>query len=254
MKVKDILHWLDEIAPLDSCEDFDNVGLLVGSAEAEVTGVRFCMDVTADTVRAAVKSGANVIIAHHPFLFHAVKRIDTDSVFGEILTSVLQNRMQIIGMHTNWDKAPGGVSDALAKAMQLTGIRHADDYLRVGRLEKPMTAAVLRDKAQEVLQAPVRLYGDPERMISTLAVAGGAYGDGIVLADRERADAFLVGEIHHHQIVEAAAMRLCILDAGHYATEYPGVVAMYRLFGERFADVTEVTLEERSPYEEAGCK
>ena len=84
-------------------------------------------------------------------------------------------------------------------------------------------------------------------MIATVAAAGGAYGEGYEAAFRAKADAYVVGEVAHHEILDACARGLVICDAGHYATEWPGVVA---LFERLKADVPslEVHLHTQAPY------
>ena len=110
MKVKDVLGWLDGLAPFDSAEDFDNVGLLLGDEEAAVRGVTFGMDVTEALVDEALAHGDGLIVTHHPFIFHALKRINYHEPQGRVLLKLTANRVCVIAAHTNWDKAPGGIS------------------------------------------------------------------------------------------------------------------------------------------------
>ena len=115
MKVRDVLNWLDALAPFDSAEDFDNVGLLLGDADASVRGVTFGMDVTEALVDDALAHGDELIVTHHPFIFHALKRINYNEPQGRALLKLTANRLCVIAAHTNWDKAPGGINDSLAQ-------------------------------------------------------------------------------------------------------------------------------------------
>ena len=128
MKVRDVLNWLDALAPFDSAEDFDNVGLLLGDADASVRGVTFGMDVTEALVDDALAHGDELIVTHHPFIFHALKRINYNEPQGRALLKLTENRLSVIAAHTNWDKAPGGISDSLAQALGLTGVSALDDF------------------------------------------------------------------------------------------------------------------------------
>ena len=105
-----------------------------------------------------------------------------------------------------------------------------DDYLRVGRLPSPMAPDAFCALVAEKLGMRPQLYGHGEETIETVAVAGGAYGEATVQASQAGAQAFVVGEIHHHEILDAAARGLWVLDAGHHATEQPGIAALYQRF------------------------
>ena len=85
MKVRQIVEWLNSIAPLESAEGFDNVGLLMGDPEADVSTVLFGMDITDALAKEAIQIGADLIITHHPFIFHALKRIDYTAPHGRTL-------------------------------------------------------------------------------------------------------------------------------------------------------------------------
>lgn len=230
MTIKQIYDWLNAIAPFDTAEGFDNVGLLIGSYDTEVSDVLFGMDVTEALVSEAVQIGAQLIISHHPFIFNPIKRIDYDTPNGRILHSVMTNQISIIAAHTNWDKASGGICDSLAKKLSLHDIVNGDDFLRIGSLPVPASPAALGKCIEDSLHIVPRCYGDTQAPITKVAVAGGAYGEAANLACELGAQAFVVGEIRHHEILDACARGLVIYDAGHYATEFPGVAALHKRF------------------------
>lgn len=230
MKVQDILSWLDKLAPFETAEGFDNVGLLIGDTDATVCGVLFGMDVTEALVQEAIVRGANVIISHHPFIFHALKRIDYTGPQGRALCRLTEARISVIAAHTNWDKAIGGISDSLASVLGLTAVSAPDDYLRIGTLSTPLSPDAFARTIGARLHLMPRVYQASDRLLSRIAVAGGAYGEGYELASAMGADAFIVGEIAHHELVDAFARGLSVYDAGHFATEWPGVKALFERF------------------------
>lgn len=230
MKVKDVVSWLDSIAPLESAEGFDNVGLLIGDPEAEVHTALFGMDVTEALVSEAIERNAELIVTHHPFIFHPLKRIDYTGPQGRILCALLERRMNVVAAHTNWDKASGGVSDSLAKALKLHDVEPCDDYIRVGALSQAMSADELAAHIGGALGFLPRCYPAGGSPISRVAVAGGAYGEGYLLAAEMGAQAFVVGEIKHHELADAFARGLTVYDAGHFSTELPGTVALFERF------------------------
>ncbi len=106
-------------APFSLAEAWDNVGLLVGNPEQEVTAVLAGLDPTNSLVDEAIKKGANTIITHHPVIFKPLSAINTAEPSGRLLEKALANRIAIIGCHTNFDSASQGVSDYLALQLGL---------------------------------------------------------------------------------------------------------------------------------------
>lgn len=230
MKVAQVVEWLNAFAPFDSAESFDNVGLLLGDANADVHSVLFAMDLTESLARKAEQTGAELIITHHPFIFHALKRIDYTGPQGRALQTLIQGRINVVAAHTNWDKAPGGVSDSLAQALGLRDIVSADDYCRVGSLPAPLSPEALSEHVRRALRIVPRCYPASDAPITRVAVAGGAYGEGYLAALAAGAQAYVVGEIAHHEILDAWSRGLSLYDAGHFPTELPGVAALYERF------------------------
>lgn len=230
MTIAEVLAWVDETAPLQTAEDFDNPGLLLGDESTRVTDVLFGMDVTEDMALEAARLHAQLIITHHPFIFHPIRHIDYTGPQGRALRVLMERGISVIAAHTNWDKAEGGVSDSLANVLGLQNVVRADDYLRVGELPQPMPLNAFADLLADKLRIKPRRYGERDACIARVAVAGGAYGEGYALAAKSGAHAFVMGEIRHHEILDACARGLVVYDAGHYPTEWPGVRALYQRF------------------------
>ena len=114
MTVSQILHLIDEIAPFDSQEEWDNSGLLVGSPEQEVHGILFALDITEAVLDEAMETGTDLIITHHPLMFSARKRLTDEDYEGRLLQRMIRNQISHIAAHTNLDKAPDGMNDTLA--------------------------------------------------------------------------------------------------------------------------------------------
>ena len=247
MTVQTVLDWLDSFAPFATAEDFDNVGLLAGDARAEVNGALFCLDATPDAVAYAAKNGCNLIISHHPLLFHGAKRINYTCAEGRALRGLMGADIHLIAAHTNLDKAPGGIADSLAQAIGLCSIEPTGDpYVRVGMLEA--TPLPLPERVEETLHIRPRVYGEANGPVRLVAVGPGACGEGYEAALRVGAQAYLTGEIHHHQILDATWRGLVVLDAGHFSTEWPGVRALSQRFNAELARGTRAALYPYPPY------
>ena len=175
--------------------------------------------------------GAELIITHHPIIFSPLRRIHYDTPFGRMLVKLTGAGISVIAAHTNWDKAPGGVGDTLAKLLALQKITPLDDYVRLGELATPILASEFAALLTKALDFAPRWYGE-DKLLHKVAVAGGSYGEGYELALEAGADAFVTGEIKHHEILDAIAQGLIIYDGGHHATEHPAMPTMQTLFSD----------------------
>lgn len=225
MTVGDILKKIDELAPFALQESFDNSGLLIGSKEAEVTAVLVCLDVTPKVLEEAISARAELIISHHPLMFSPVQSITADDYEGRIISGLIRSGISLIAAHTNLDRAAHGVSMVLAECCGLNDIE-GEQYVRVGRLPEAMTVGCLAQRIGMALGDAVRIMGDSQKKISRVAVVSGAGGDFWQEAKECGAEAFVTGEIKHHHALAAVDAGLVLYEAGHYATECPGIFAL----------------------------
>ena len=119
MKVADLVRALESIAPLAHAEEWDNVGLLAGDADAPLTRALLCIDCTHAVVAEAVTARCEAIVAYHPPLFRPISRVTRGSVVYEIV----RRGLSVYSPHTALDAAPGGTNDALADAVGMTSER-----------------------------------------------------------------------------------------------------------------------------------
>ena len=232
MTVQEVWEWIDAFVPFDTQEEYDNAGLLVGDPSAEANRLLFALDATLPVVREAQAAGAQLIVTHHPLMFEAIRRIRTDQPEGAVLAALAGAGISLIAAHTNLDRAPGGTGDSLALALGLSGVRPVagSDYLRSGLLPEPRTASSFLRTLDRRLGACARLYGDPEAVISRVTVGAGAGGSDYPAAAADGAEVFVTGEMKHHELLGARALGLQVVEAGHYYSEQPGLVALYQRF------------------------
>ncbi len=224
--VHDIEQFLYELAPRDLAMEWDNVGLLVGDPDQPVSQVLVALDVTADTAHEAAQCGYDLIVAHHPVMnLHWHKRelntLRPDTRLGKLLTFLVRSNVAAVCMHTNLDAAPGGVNDALAAALGLavTGPLGDDGIGRIGDLPRFMTTEELLKLVKDRLAPNGVRYADAQKPIRRLAVGGGACGDYFTAAVEKGCDAFVTADVTYDQFLDARAMGLTLIDAGHFPTE-----------------------------------
>lgn len=227
LTVQAVYDWIDGFAPFASAEADDNVGLLAGRFDSPVARILTALDCTREVVQEAARLKAELILTHHPLMYHARKNMREDDPEGGVLCALIRNNIALISAHTNLDRATGGINDTLGNLFSLSAIR-GEGFLRAGKLPAAMAAGELRTLAASLLHAPVRLYGSPDKTVETLAVGGGAYDEGFEEAIALGAQAYLTGEVRHHNAVYASARNIVLLEGGHFATEAPGLAAFGR--------------------------
>lgn len=219
--VQKVLDWLDQIAPFDTQEEFDNAGFQIGQLDTPVSNILLTLDVTEEVIKEAVELGCELIISHHPLIFSPLTQLDLANYVPRLVSQFITHQMSLIAVHTNIDQSPDySASAAMARLLQLKNLRTADDpYLILGELPEAMKPEALARLIGDTMDVPIRQYGAHEGLVYTLAIAGGAYSEGFLGAQQAGAQALLTGEVKHHHALEAAANGFIIYDGGHYATE-----------------------------------
>lgn len=225
--MNDIFNWIDCFAPFDTQADFDNSGFLIGNKTDTVRNILFALDVTDRVLDEAEHANANLIITHHPLMFSPVQHITEDDTEGRIISRMIRDRISLISAHTNLDRAPNGINDTLASLLGLENVQ-GDGYFRVGEFHKPVPFQVLLDHVTSVLHTTVRVFGQcPENVqIHKMGVSSGAGSDFWTEACQMGAQVFLTGEIKHHHGLAMCDRGMVGLEAGHFATEEPGIFAL----------------------------
>ena len=226
IQVKQVLSILEEAAPYELAESWDNVGLLVGDPEEAVQGVLCALDITMPVVEEAIERGCNLIVAHHPVIFTQVSRVTADTVTGRILIRMIQNGISGICMHTNMDCAEAGVNDLLAASLGLTdvvsmGAGETGTLGRVGNLPYSMSLPEFAQHVKVSLDAGGVRVADGGKPVSRVAVGGGACGKLMEYAVAQGADTFVIGDCSYDIMQKAHDIGLNLLDAGHFPTENP---------------------------------
>lgn len=150
MKVSDILHTLNQWAPLVYQESYDNAGLLVGEANTEVKGILICLDITEQIIEEAQKSACNLIISHHPIIFGGMKRLTGHSPEERIVMQALRQGICLMAMHTNLDNMHTGVS---AKIAELIGLEQTRILQPMGNILRKLSVFVPTSHIAQVQQA-----------------------------------------------------------------------------------------------------
>ncbi len=222
MTVKEIYDYLNSISPFDTAVH-DNVGLLTGSMNMEVTGICTCLDITNAVIEEALLKNANLIISHHPVIFDPLKAVSPPNPVYKLV----RNGVAAIAMHTNFDMSEGGVGDAL---VELLGFTPSGDVLEpvhpnglgfgcVCDLDFSFTPRTLAEHCKNALDLGGVRYTPINKEIHRVAVCSGAGGSTMHYAVERGCDALITGDIKHNVWVDAINSNFVLIDAGHFGTE-----------------------------------
>ena len=236
--ILDIYRFIDEMAPFQTAMDFDNPGLLVGDGNAQVQKALVTLDITPRSVEQAAKAGAQLIISHHPVIFHPIKRLSSHSV----PYLLVQAGIGAICAHTNLDMAKGGVNDSLAAALELDGREGVAFYQELpccimGTLPETMEPAEFAGFVKKKLCCEGLRFTEGARPVKKVALCSGAGGEFLFDAMEKGADAFVTGEVKHHEILAAREGGLTLVDAGHFKTENIAMEPLRKRLADRFKQV-----------------
>jgi dinuclear metal center YbgI/SA1388 family protein len=239
-----IAAFLEQLAPFRLAEDWDNVGLLVGRRDQNVTKLMTCLTVTPASTAEAIQGRAELIVTHHPIPFTAMKRLTGDTTAGRMLLDLIAAGVGVFSAHTAFDSAVEGINQRLAAGLQLRGIAplvphpEGQGMGRWGWLADPLPLEQLAVRLKQFLAIDrLQLVGDPQQPIRTVAVACGAAGELLEAARQNGCDAMVVGEARFHTCLEAEALGIALLLPGHFASERFALDCLAEVLARQFPDL-----------------
>ncbi len=245
--VKDILDFLNTLAPQYMKEDWDNVGLLCGSPHTPVTKVLVALDPFEDVCQEAAQWGAELIVTHHPLIFVAPQAVTDQTSIGRCIGFLWQKGISAINAHTNLDCAPGGVNDILSQKLGLQEIsvinpKGTDEngrpwgLLRSGSTP-PQSLSDFLTHVKGALGCDGLRYVDSGRPVQKVAVGGGSCADGMRDALEAGCDTFVTADVKYNQFRDAHDLGLNLIDAGHFHTENPVIPVLAEKIALAFPEV-----------------
>lgn len=242
MNIREIIGALEHCAPLSLQDGYDNAGRQIGLTEdAEASGALLCLDVNEEVVEEAHRLGCNLIVSHHPLLFHGVKQLTGADYVQRCIIKAIQYGISIYAAHTNLDNAVGGVSWEMASYLGLTSVEtlqpkpEAEDGAGagiIGILPEPMERDVFIQHVKQTFRVPcVRCNAWTGQTVRRVALCGGAGAFLIPAAVAAEADVFLTGEIGYHRFF-GLERDIQLLEIGHFESEQYTIGLLERLLHE----------------------
>ncbi len=222
MKIKDIYDHINSVAPFCLQEGYDNSGLCIGSMGYEVKKILVALDCTIDVAKEAAEKGCELIVTHHPVIFHAIKKLDLESVAGCLAAS----RTSVISAHTNFDSAV--MNDILCERLGLSpsDIIAEENGAGIGCIcdTEGFAPHELAERIAAALGNKVVRYNRKnssadESLLRRIAVCSGSGGSFLNDVLAKGCDAFITGDVKHDVFIDAYNSNIVIYDAGHFHTE-----------------------------------
>ena len=244
--VADICRFLEELAPLHLAEKWDNVGLLIGHDSRTVERLMTCLTLTLPVANEAVEEKAQMIVTHHPILFHGAKRLTNQSFEGQLILRLAEAGIAVYCPHTAFDNATDGINQELAVAMGLSQIgplrktdaTSIDGVGRFGVLDCPCEQSVFWDRVRSAVNADyLEISAEGTGMVHRVAVACGAAGEYFADAVKLGCDTFITGETRFHTVLECRANGMNLILTGHFPSERPAIETLAKKLGSQFPEV-----------------
>ena len=237
--VRDVFQTLCQAASLELQMDFDNSGFLLGHGDHQVSRALLALDVTDAVIDEAIREKADLIVSHHPLIFHPMRSATDDTPEGRRILRLIENGIAVISMHTNLDIAEGGVNDVLMTALGIQTESALDENGcgRVGVLDAKLSMPEFIPRVKEALRCNGLRYVDAGKRVYRVAVMGGSGADSIDRAAALGCDTYVTADIKYHQFQRALDLGINLIDADHFCTENPVIPALLDLLQARHRDV-----------------
>lgn len=245
MKVKaaQIAALLEQWAPLNTQEPYDNSGFQCGNPEEIIKGALVTLDVTPEILDEAVSLGANLIISHHPPVFKKLQNILETSSSGSLLIKALRSDITVYSLHTPADNAHDGVSFDMARQLGLLDLQFLKPGPKpgtgagcIGNLPEDSKEAEFLSLVSAAFESAHLKFSGSADTIKTVAVCGGAGADLMPAAMDAGVDAFITADIRYHQFFPEKKQFL-LIDCGHFESERPFVKSLAKRLNRSFPNL-----------------
>ena len=227
MLLREIINSIESVAPRSAQEAWDNSGMQVGDTGRDIRSVLLTTDITTDVVDEAIMQGCDLIISHHPLLFHGLKQVCGQIPQARVVEMAIKHDIAIYSAHTNLDSVFGGINTRLADKLGLAEQRilvpsetsESRGLGVLGILGSPMNYLDFIAYVRDILQCTYVRYTRPaKQVIQTVALCGGSGAEFIETAIEQGADVYLTADCKYHEFQDADG-RIGLIDIDHWISE-----------------------------------
>jgi len=259
-KIQAIIDEIEKVAPKFLKEDYDNVGMMVGDKDTEVTKVLMALDCTKKVIEEALSLGCEMIITHHPLFFRKPNRIVKGELTGDKVLELIKNNINLYSCHTNLDSAQDGINETVVRIlgyesqsiMETNKIKGYENcgIGRIIELEKSVKLDDVIDNVKKSLNIENLRVARGCENVKIIAIINGSGHDYFEMAKNSGADCIITGDTTYHFVSDYKEMGISIIDAGHFGTEYIAFIKTLEFLKDKFKDVEFIiSKESKDPYE-----
>lgn len=243
MKVRDIASAIESFAPLSLQESYDNSGLVVGRYDDEVQKALLAVDVTDEVIDEALAEGCDMIITHHPIIFHPLKRFNSASYVERAVERAIRHNIVLYACHTNLDSAVGGLSWRVAEMLAMESVevlQPTNDagagFGVVGELSSPKAVEEFLQQVMRTFGVKVVRHSDLVKFeVRRIAICTGAGGSLIDDALASGADLYLTADLRYNDFMRHEN-RLILCDIGHFESEFCAIDILFDILSKNFCN------------------
>jgi dinuclear metal center YbgI/SA1388 family protein len=226
LKLKEITNIIEQWAPLNWAEDFDNVGLLVGDSSSIVNKAIITIDTLENVIEEAIENNCDLIISFHPIIFDGLKKVNNKNYVERVIAKAIKNNINIYSIHTNLDNHPEGVNFQISKYLELNKTKILIPKIdfdggmgMIGELNKPISEKDFLNFIKNKMRVKMIKHSDfINKKIKKIAVLGGSGSFAIEDAIKAGADCFVTADLKYHDYFKAEN-KILLIDIGHYESE-----------------------------------
>jgi len=167
MKIRKITELLESFAPTQLAYEWDNVGLLLGEMDSEVSNILLALEVTPSVADYAVENRFDLIITHHPLFFRPLARIN-----DPIILNLIKNQVAVYSMHTNLDLIQRGVNKALAEKFNLQNLEFINRDINTLHIALYVPPVEAQRVAEAIHKAGAGVIGNYSHCLNSYTVDG----------------------------------------------------------------------------------
>lgn len=227
MKIDEYIGILENIAPIETQEEWDNSGWQIKLTDGEISKVMVALEINRQVIFDAVLNNIDLIITHHPLIFGGINNVDHNENTGNYVVELIKHGISVYSTHTPFDKCHGGNNDYLGQVLGLDNISlmgtDPSGFCRMGFVSgQGMKASYFIEHASKTLKVDKKLFnyaGSLERNIKKVGWCTGAGAEFIKNASAAGCDLYITGDVKYHAAQEAREYNIAVLDCGHFATE-----------------------------------
>ena len=240
MTIKQITDIIERFAPLGWQESYDNAGLIVGRPDDEVHKALLAVDVTEEVLDEAEAEGCDIVLTHHPIVFHALKRFNSADPVQRCVERAIRSRIALYACHTNLDSAPEGMSWRLAEmlgvgkleVLQPSEAGEGVGFGVVGELPDAVDTVEFMRFIQRRLEVKAIRHSDTATSaVRRVAVCTGAGASLIGDARRAGADIYITADLKYNDFM-TPDKALTVADIGHFESEYCAIEILFDILSK----------------------